>query len=150
EQLSTFGESAVPLLAHFVGSAELGTVAVEAMLSINRDRAAPFLFASMPGSGRGVEYRTFRHFVQLLLNGEKVCCLDALHDAAVRVVESPNPTDATEMALYAIGLSGSEADFPLLKRAYVKAEPADFWADRLRRAGSASLARLGDATHVAL
>jgi len=57
-------------------------------------------------------------YIRLIQNGEKVGCRKEMHDAAVRCLEAETNADAGEQALYAIGLTGDKADFPLLKKLY--------------------------------
>ena len=147
EKLADLGERRMALLASFLTDRDLGASAADAMLSIDRDRAAPYLFASMPRSDRNVQFRTFGRFTDAIQNRESVCCLTEMHAAAVRCLDADTPADAAERAILAVGLSGSPADFPLLAR-FVDTGAVDHWPAQLSRAATAALARLGSEAHL--
>jgi hypothetical protein len=146
--LAEFGDRRIGLLAHFLTDYDLGDDAAETMNFLDRDRAAPLLFASMPRSDRNVQFRGFGRFNARIRDGERVCCRAEMHAAAVRCLEADTNADAAERALYAVGLTGDAADFPLLLRYFESAHPTDYWRLRLRRAAGAALARLGSAPHL--
>jgi len=118
------------------------------MLVLDRDKAAPLIFASMPRSDRNIQYHTFKLHIRLIQNGEKVKCLKDMHDAAARCLEADTNADAGEQALFAIGLTGDKSDFPLLKKLYRNSHQTPVWQAKLRNAAEAALAKLGSKEHI--
>lgn len=57
--LKYLGDDAIPLLAEFLSNYDLGYISAETMLIIDPNRAAPFLFGSMPKSDRNVQRNVF-------------------------------------------------------------------------------------------
>lgn len=133
----------MPLLARLLEDESFGYDASETMLVIDPDKAAPLIFASMPKSDRNVQYHTFVRFIRRLSKGDKLPFASAMHDAAVRCLEAGTNADAAEQALVAIGLTGSNSDFPLLERYYENKHATDCWRRKMQNAAEAALARLG-------
>lgn len=148
EKLKPFGESAMWTLETLLTDPELGWQASETMLALDRDKAAPLIFASMPKSDRNIQFHTFKLYIRLIQNGEKVGCRKEMHDAAVRCLEAETNADAGEQALYAIGLTGDKSDFPLLKKLYENTHQTPTWRAKLRDAAEAALAKLGSQDHI--
>ena len=143
EDLKPLGDKAIPLLATLLEDYWLCYDAAETMLVIDSDKAAPFIFASMPRCDRNVQRETFRFFNRGIQDSFKYPFISEMHDAAKRCLESQICADAAEEALITIGLIGSEADFPLLERYYNKKDSVDIWNSKLPNAAEASLARIG-------
>ena len=148
EKLSRLGDSAIQTLETFLSDTELGWQASETMLVLDRDMAAPLIFASMPKSDRNIQFYTFKLFIRLIHNGESVGCQKDMHDAAVRCLEADTNADAGEQALLAIGLTGDDADFPLLEKLYANTLQTPIWRAKLRNAAEAALARLGNKKYI--
>ena len=149
ERLTSRGASAIATLETFLTDPDLGGDAAETMLTLDRDAAAPLIFASMPRSDRNIQFHTFKLFIRLIQEGTKITCQKDMHDAAVRCLEADTNADAGEQALYAIGLTGDTSDFLLLQKLFDNTHPTPFWKARLRHAAEAALARLGSQAHVA-
>ncbi len=148
EKLKPFGESAMRTLETLLTDPDLGWQASETMLVLDRDKAAPLIFASMPKSDRNIQFHTFKLYIRLTQNGEKVGCRKEMHDAAVRCLEAETNADAGEQALFAIGLTGDKSDFPLLKKLYDNTHQTPTWRAKLRNAAEAALAKLGSESHI--
>ncbi len=155
EDLKYLGEEVMPILVTFLTDYNLGYDASETMLVIDEKTAAPLIFASMPKSNRNVQYHTFKRFIQNIQNHKSFEFKKEMHDAAVRCLESDTNADVKEQALLAVGLTGSDKDFPLLEKYYQENNrhfdyaPDQRWADTLRNASQAALARLGNEKQIA-
>lgn len=145
--LADLGDRRLALAAHFLPDYDLGDSASGLMNHLDPERAAPYLFASMPRSDRNVQYRAFSRWNLRIRGGERPCCLIEMHAAAIRCLEADTNADAAEHALYAIGLTGNSADVPILTRYATSAHPTDYWRLRLQNAAVAALARLGSEPH---
>jgi hypothetical protein len=143
--LEPLGDKAIPILATYLTDYELGWSASQTMLAIDRDRAAPLIFVSMPKSDRNVQYHTFKLFIRLQRNGKEITCRTEMAAAARRCLEAKTNADAGEQALLALGLTGGDADFPLLRKYAGTEHPVPYWTVRLRNAAEAALARMGHA-----
>ncbi|MBC8166856.1 MAG: hypothetical protein H7Y20_13430 [Bryobacteraceae bacterium] len=143
EDLRPLGDKAMALLATLLEDESFCYDASQTMLVIDPDKAAPLIFASMPKSDRNVQHHTFRFFIPRIEKGAKLPFVSAMHDAAVRCLEARTNADAAEDALIAIGLTGSDSDFPLLERLYNNTNSTEFWRRKLQNAAEAALARLG-------
>ncbi len=148
EKLKPLGDSVMRTLETLLTDPNLGWQASETMLVLDRDKAAPLIFASMPKSDRNIQFHTFQLYIRLIQNGEKVGCLKEMHDAAVRCLEADTNADAGEQALLAIGLTGDRSDFPLLKKLYENTHQTPTWRAKLRNAAEAALAKLGSKDHI--
>jgi hypothetical protein len=134
----------MPALAVLLVDHEVGDDVAFTMFVIDRDRAAPLVFASMPKSDRNVQFHSFGRFLRLALGGENICWNAIVADAARRTLEAGTNADAAEQALFALGVAGTNADTKLLRRYLASTEPVEFWRTRLANAARAALARLGD------
>jgi hypothetical protein len=142
EDLKSFGDSAIPLLASLLN--EFSFVASQTMLEIDSNKAGPLLFSSMPKSDHFVQFFTFSFFIQSMNKGEKLPFARELHDAAVRCLEAGTDSDAAEMELIAIGFTGSDSDYPLLEHIYESHPPMEAGVViGLKAASAGALARLG-------
>jgi hypothetical protein len=146
--LNHLGDEIIPLLAEFLTDYELGDTAEGVMVEIDPDRAGPLIFASMPRSDRNVQYHAFKFFLRRIQNGQRFDHAQAMHDAAVRCLGANTNADAAELALLAIGLTGSSKDFPLLEKYFNNTEPIENWRASVRNASEASLARLGNDKYI--
>ncbi|MBF0500432.1 MAG: hypothetical protein HQM09_09885 [Candidatus Riflebacteria bacterium] len=148
EKLKFLGASAIRTLETFLTDRDLGGEAAETMLVLDKGVAAPLIFASMPRSDRNIQFHTFKLFIRLIQEGEKITCRKEMHDAAIRCLEADTNADAGEQALYAIGLTGDISDFPLLQKLYDNTLRTPVWRAKLRNAAEAALARLGNQTYI--
>ena len=149
EDLKGLGAEAIPLLAALLTDEDLGDTAAATMLLMDEGKAAPLIFASMPQSDRNVQYHTFTRFIRRVRTHEPFAFSTEMRLAAIRCLEADTNADAAEQALLALGLTGSQEDFPLLERYYRNSHPTAVWAKKLRNASEASLARLGREDHLA-
>ena len=72
EKLKPFGDSVMRTLETLLTDPYLGWQASETMLVLDRDKAAPLIFASMPKSDRNVQFHTFKLYIRLIQRGEDV------------------------------------------------------------------------------
>jgi hypothetical protein len=125
-----------------------GSDAAYAMLAADEARAMPVLFNSMPASGANIERIGFVWFVSHFDAGKKSGNVSEAHAAAVRVLGSQaSGSEAVELALHTVGLSGSAEDLPLLEQHY---QYRNGWSGlrRIRDASEAAMARLGSRPHL--
>ena len=159
KDLERLGDSALPLLARYLHEWDFtGDTALFTMLAIDADKAAPFIFASLPdGVHEHVQEWAFRMYNQRLLKGEVVPNTNDIHAAAVRCLDPSNKEIAPIETLYAVGLTGSREDWPLLERCYKlyldraeKAEnvPSADYRRKVAGVAEAALARLGHPTYL--
>jgi hypothetical protein len=140
----------IPALAHLLTDDELGDSAASAMFAVDRNRAAPLVFGSMPGSDRNVQFHSFTAFLRWSFDGSAPCWDAVVRDAAVRTLQAGTNADAAEAALHALGLTGKLADDEALLRRYsTLAHDVPMWQDRVNGAARAALARLGDGVAIA-
>ena len=143
EDLKPLGNKAIPLLATLLKDGSFAYDACQTMLVIDSNKAAPLIFASMPKNDSNVQYHTFKFFVSRLHEGAKLPFVSAIHDAAVRCLNRQTVGEEGEPELIAIGLTGSDADFPLLERFYNNKDVTEYWRLRFQNAAESALARLG-------
>jgi hypothetical protein len=136
----------IPVLARLLTDDELGDSAASTMFVLDRDRAAPLVFGSMPDSDRNVQFHSFTAFLRWSFDGSAPCWDAVVRDSARRTLEAGTNADAAEPALYALGLTGKLPDDEALLRRYSNvAHDVPSWQERLNGAARAALARLGDA-----
>ena len=144
EALRSLDFDAVPVAAGWLADSELGRAAAAAMLVVDEGRGLSLIFASMPSSGPEVQRIAFFRFLDAharLLPTIKAEARLAALQTLERVVSTAN----AELALLILGVSGSQADFPLLER--FRRSPG-VGVQGMREASHAALARLGSAPHV--
>jgi hypothetical protein len=146
EAVRKLGYDAFPVLQDLLGDPDAGGDAAYAMLGLDETRAMPILLASMPGSGANIERIGFSW---LLAHPSAVrSAASEAHAAALRVLSLPgSSTDAIELALLAVGMTGNTGDLPLLERTF---QYRNGWAGRRRvqDASEAAMARLGSPEHM--
>jgi hypothetical protein len=139
----------IPVLAGYLADFELGSDAAYAMLSFDEARALKLLFGSMPASGQNVARLSLTWFLDHydFVHGSPSAA--EAHAAALRLLNrsANSGTVVTDLALYVVGLTGSQQDFPLLEKFY---ENKDRWGDvkGTHDASEAALARLGSRKHL--
>jgi len=139
----------IPLLANFLTDFDLGSDAAYAMLDLDENRALALLFATMPQSGQNIERLTLTWFLDRydFVHGSRNT--SEAHAAAVRLLDhsATTATVIVELALYAVGLTGSDQDFPLLEKFYGS---QNRWEGLkgTHDASEAALTRLGSRKHL--
>ncbi len=137
-------EDPMPALAALLTDYELGDSVGFTMFAIDRDRAAPLVFGSMPKSDRNVQFHSFTRFLRLTFAGEPICWHAVVADAARRTLDTGTNADAAEQAIYALGVAGNASDSALFRRYLASTEPVEHWRTKLGNAAEAALARQGD------
>jgi len=151
EALRSLGFDPFPALLEFLPDYDVGSDAAYAMLAFDPERALSQLFASMPNTGANIERIAFMWFVGHA--GDRAGALSAkarseAHAAALRVLALPSSgSEAVELALHTVGLSGDAEDLPLLERHY---QYRNGWSGRWRiqDASEAAMVRLGSKEHL--
>ena len=148
EALHRLEFDAIPVLQEFLNDYDLSSDAAYAMLATDEARAMPVLLRSMPASGGNVERIGLGWFLSHWGTPEYQRSAVEARAAALRVLATPSSgTDAIELALHTLGLSGNMADFPLLQTHY---RYRSGWSglQRIQDASEAALARLGSREHL--
>jgi hypothetical protein len=139
-----------PVLSELLTDYDYGYRAAETMLRIDRARALPLILKAASSASRDVQNIGFNEFVSVYF-ASPVAPIYApeAHAAAIAVLENQDsPADTLESALYVMGLTGNERDFPLLEHAYAQNNGESFWSAKLHAASEAALARLGSPGHI--
>jgi len=135
---------ALPVAGELLGNDRVSTEAARAMLLLDERRGLATIFEATPRTALSAQLVAFSWFLEHGNTlGDRV---DAeAHAAAVRVLDRIESTAMAQLALYTIGLTGSEADFPLLERI---AGNTGAITQALRGPSQSALARLGSGTHL--
>jgi hypothetical protein len=140
---------AVPVLAGLLADYDLGSDAAYAMLTLDETRAMSLLFRSMPASGPNIERLAMTWFLDHydFAHGSPVA--EDAQAAAVRLLDGSvkSGTVTTDLALYVLGLTGSQKDFPLLEK-YYEYNSRISAIKGTRDASEAALTRLGSRRHL--
>ncbi len=139
-----------PALTELLTDYDHGYQAAQTMLQIDRERALPLILKAAPFADRNVQNIGFYEFMSnYFAHSRDPDCARLAHAAAIAVFENEgSPLDTVEAALYVVGLTGSERDFPLLERVYAENNRPGSWANSLRSAAEAALAKLGSSSHL--
>jgi hypothetical protein len=138
----------MPILVEFLTNYDLGSDAAYAMLAANPERGLSLLFASMPKTGANIQRIGFMWFVGHAGAGLAAKARNEAHAAALRVLALPSSgSEAVELALHTVGLSGGPEDLPLLEQHY---QYRNGWSGRWRvqDASEAAMVRLGSREHL--
>ncbi len=134
----------LPVAMDLFGDPDLESDAAYAMLAMDEARALALMFESIPESGATVQIIALNRFVQRHDGLGTVVNAEA-HAAALRALDHRFSTATSELAIYVLGLTGTDADVPVLDRIH---RSGGLDAGRLRDASEAALARLGSTSHV--
>ena len=138
-----------PILLEYLTDYDLGSDAANAMLAADPQRALSLLFASMPKSGANIQRIGFLWFIGHAGAGDlSAKARSEAHAAALRVLALPSSgSEAVELALHTVGLSGGAEDLPLLEQHY---QYRNGWSGRWRvqDASEAAMVRLGSREHL--
>lgn len=123
----------------------IGTEAARAMLVVDEPRAMALILSTIPQAPPSVQLVGFVWFLEHERSlGDR---LDGdARAAALRVLDRIPSNAMAELALYTIGMAGSEGDFPLLERF---ATATGFGTEGMRAASQAALSRLGSMPQMA-
>jgi len=152
EALHSLAFDPFPILAEFLADYDLGSDAAYAMLAADPERALSLLFASMPGTGANIQRIGFIWFLGHAGPAEAAALTAKAHGeahaAALRVLAvRASGSEAVELALHTVGLSGSAQDLPLLEQRYqYRSGWSGLW--RIQDASEAAMARLGSKEHL--
>ena len=122
----------------------LGSDAAYAMLGADESRALQLLFQSVPTSGPNVQRIAFTWFLDRYM-AQSTAINSAARAAALRTLEPVRSTAHAEAALYVLGLTGTQADTPVLEFFSTNVRTG---SQGMRDASVASLARLGSSMHL--
>ena len=119
------------------------------MLALDESRALALLFASMPASGLNIERLGMTWFLDHYDFAHGSPNAADAHAAAVRLLDgsATSSTVTTDLAIYMVGLTGSEKDFPLLEKYYEYNSRASA-IKGTHDASEAALTRLGSRRHL--
>jgi hypothetical protein len=152
EALRSLAFDPFPILVDFLADYDVGSDAAYAMLAADAERALSLLFASMPGTGANIQRIGFIWFLgHAGPAGAAALTAKAhgeAHAAALRVLAvRASGSEAVELALHTVGLSGSAQDLPLLEQHY---QYRSGWSglQRIQDASEAAMARLGSKEHL--
>jgi hypothetical protein len=139
-----------PALTELLTDYDYGYKAAQTMVKIDRTRALPLILKAAPFADRNVQNIGFYEFMSnYFAHSRDSDCAALAHAAAIAVFENEySPLDTVEAALYVVGLTGSERDFPLLERVYAQNDRPGSWPTNLRSAAEAALAKLGSSSHL--
>lgn len=149
EALRSLDFDPFPVLVDFLTDYDLGSDAAYAMLAADPERGLSLLFASMPKTGANIQRIGFIWFVgHAGAGGLTAKARSEAHAAALRVLALPSSgSEAVELALHSVGLSGGTEDLPLLEQHY---RYRNGWSGRWRiqDASEAAMVRLGSKEHL--
>ncbi|MCW3052993.1 MAG: hypothetical protein JWN14_2163, partial [Chthonomonadales bacterium] len=167
DKLKPLGKQALPLLAEYLNDKELGTLAQWAMERIDPNGAMPYLLKNLPNKDSNIQRDTFRLANRRMMeydwyvrsgkppvdpnkpaprypsNMEPYPYRQAIHDAAVQLLQAKTPTGSETQALTTLGLTGNARDLPLLRK-YAAKEGGAVWEGSFHVLSIAAMARLGD------
>jgi len=167
DKLKPLGKHALPLLADYLSDKDLGFLAESAMQRLDPNGAMPYLLKNLPNKDPNVQRDTFRLANRRMMeydwyvrsgkppvdpnkpaprypsNIEPYPYRQAIHDAAVQLLQAKMPNGSETQALTTLGLTGSARDLPLLRR-YAAKEGGAVWEGSFHIVSIAAMARLGD------
>jgi hypothetical protein len=145
-RLRALGFDVVPVLGELLTDNRVGTEAARALIVVDEGRAIGLIFEAVPWATLSTQLVAFSWFLDHApalahrVDGEA-------HAAALRVLNPIESTAMAQLALHTIGLTGTDADFPLLQRFAGQQSAAMV---NLRSASESALARLGSLPHLEL
>jgi hypothetical protein len=139
----------VPILARLLAGDRGGYEAANAMLELDPDNGLAMVLANMPVTDSNVQHVAFSRFLSQYFRQRRVFVTEA-HDAAKKALQAETTGDAAIEALWILGLTGANGDFPLLETFENYKNETQSWQQRVRDAAQGALARLGSARHLGL
>jgi hypothetical protein len=147
EALKPLGDQTLPLLAEFLtGDYVLAYEALQVML-LDPDRAAALVIAAIPNMHQQPLEIALGAYAQWARGNPAFLYRRQLHDAAFGVLAHGG--GASMETIGALGIVGSESDFPILEQVYRSQSESTSGNALIRDASEAALARLGSQTHIA-
>ena len=141
--LNALDFDALPAAAAWLQDANLGRAAAFALLAADRRRGLSLVLGSIPESGIDVQYLALLWFLD---NQRDVPESNAeAREAALRVLARVLSTATAQLAVYVVGVTGSDVDLPMLERLYDNGRTG---AAGLKDASRAALVRLGSRKHL--
>jgi hypothetical protein len=143
-ELRALGFDPLPAARALLVNNWVGTEAARAMIAIDAARGTALIMESIPGATLSAQVVGFVWF----LDNQATLAASVgpqAHAAAMRVLARIESTSVAEMAIYVVGIVGSEADFPLLEEFAAVRHPS---GQGLRGASEAALSRLGSVPHI--
>ena len=144
QALRALGFDTLPAARALLVNNWVGTEAARAMIALDGPRGTALIMESIPGATLSAQVVGFVWF----LDNQATLAASVgqqAHAAASRVLARIESTSVAEMAIYTIGIVGSDRDFPLLEEFAAVRNPA---GQGLRNASEAALSRLGSAPHI--
>jgi hypothetical protein len=149
EALKSLGEETPPLLAEFLtGAPDLAYEALQAML-LDPDRAAPLVITAIPGMHGQPKELALDAYTRSARDNPAFPYRRELHDAALSALTPGGYLSADVAAVRALGVVGSESDFPILEQVYRSQSDERSGNAIIRDASEAALARLGSQPYIA-
>ncbi|MCW3054038.1 MAG: hypothetical protein JWN14_3208 [Chthonomonadales bacterium] len=167
DKLKPLGKQALPLLAEYLSDKELGFLAESAMQRIDPNGAMPYLLRNLPHKDPNIQRDTFRLANRRMMeydwyvrsgkppidpalpapryasNTERYPYRQAIHDAAVQLLQAEKNIGAETEAIKTVGLTGDRRDLPLLRK-YAGKEGGTTWEGSYHALSIAAMARLAD------
>jgi hypothetical protein len=144
QELRGLGFDPLPAARALLVNNWVATEAARAMIALDSTRGTALIMDSIPGATLSAQVVGFVWF----LDNQATLAASVgpqAHAAASRVLARIESTSVAEMAIYTIGIVGSDRDFPVLEEFAAVRNPA---GQGLRNASEAALSRLGSTTHL--
>ena len=143
DALKSLDFDALPVAASLLEDVTLGRAAAFALLAADQRRGLSLVLASIPDAGIDVQYLALLWFLD---NQRDVRDANAAaREAALRVLARILSTATAQLAVYVLGVTGSDVDLPMLERLYDNGRSG---SAGLKDASRASLVRLGSRKHL--
>jgi hypothetical protein len=143
EALRALDFDALPAAEELLSDSALGRTAALAMLAVDQRRALPLILASIPESGVDVQFLGFLRFLNDYREARQLHA--GAREAALRVLARVVSTANAQLAVYVVGVTGSDQDLPMLERLYDNGRRG---SGGLKDASRAALVRLGSRKHL--
>ncbi|HEY6508796.1 MAG TPA: hypothetical protein VIY56_12340 [Vicinamibacterales bacterium] len=143
DALNALDFDALPVAKALLSDSALGRAAVVAMLAADERRALSLILASMPDSGIDVQFVGLMWFLDHHREARQANA--EAREAALRVLARVLSTVTAQLAVYVVGVAGSQVDVPMLERLYDNGRSG---AAGLKDASRAALVRLGSQKHL--
>lgn len=143
DALKALDFDALPVAASLLDDSALGRAALFAMLAADQRRAVSLILASIPNSGLDVQYISLLWFLDNQTDARHAYA--EAREAALRVLARVLSTATAQLAVYVVGVTGSDLDIPLLERLYDNGRQG---SGGLKDASRAALVRLGSRKHL--
>ena len=135
---------AMPVMRELLDDFQLGGDAAFAAFEVDEARAMAMVLGAIPNVSTGVELIALDYFIGRSTAVRTAVATEA-RDAAHRVLARILSTTTAELAVYVLGLTGTQSDIPLLEKI---AAGGGVGTRGLRDAAEAALARLGSRPHL--